>query len=237
LILPREVLPLLPVFTPLQFFDSPCQRQPTFMTEQPPIVFVVDDDISMRDALKSLIRSVGLRIELFGSSREFLQGQRPDAPSCLILDVRLPGESGLDLQRELVAANIHVPIIFITGHGDIPMSVRAKKAGAVAFLTKPFRDQALLDAIQLALKRDVTRRSQEAEVAILRERFESLTPGEQKVLPLVVSGRINQQIAAEIGTSEATVKVHYSQLMKKMGAPSMADLVRMSEQLGIVPTN
>jgi FixJ family two-component response regulator len=237
LILPREVLPLLPVFTPLQFFDSPCQRQPTFMTEQPPIVFVVDDDISMRDALKSLIRSVGLRVELFGSSREFLQGQRPDAPSCLILDVRLPGESGLDLQRELVAANIHVPIIFITGHGDIPMSVRAKKAGAVAFLTKPFRDQALLDAIQLALKRDVTRRSQEAEVAILRERFESLTPGEQKVLPLVVSGRINQQIAAEIGTSEATVKVHYSQLMKKMGAPSMADLVRMSERLGIVPAN
>jgi FixJ family two-component response regulator len=237
LILPREVLPLLPVFTPLQFFDSPCQRQPTFMTEQPPIVFVVDDDISMRDALKSLIRSVGLRVELFGSSREFLQGQRPDAPSCLILDVRLPGESGLDLQRELVAANIHVPIIFITGHGDIPMSVRAKKAGAVAFLTKPFRDQALLDAIQLALKRDVTRRSQEAEVAILRERFESLTPGEQKVLPLVVSGRINQQIAAEIGTSEATVKVHCSQVMKKMGAPSMADLVRMSERLGIVPAN
>jgi FixJ family two-component response regulator len=143
------------------------------MTEQPPIVFVVDDDASIRDALKSLIGSVGLRVEVFGSSREFLHRQRPDAPSCLILDVGLPGESGLDLQRELVAANIHVPIIFITGHGDIPMAVRAKKAGAVEFLTKPFRDQDLLDAIQLALKRDATRRAQEAEVAILRERFES----------------------------------------------------------------
>jgi FixJ family two-component response regulator len=207
------------------------------MTEQPPIVFVVDDDISIRDALKSLIRSVGLRVELFGSSREFLRAQRPDAPSCLILDVRLPGESGFDLQRELIAANIHVPVIFITGHGDIPMSVRAKKAGAVEFLTKPFRDQDLLDAIQLALKRDVTRRAQEAEVAILRERFESLTPGEQKVLLLVVSGRINKQIAAEIGTSEATVKVHRSQVMKEMGAASTDELVRMSERMGIVPTN
>jgi len=207
------------------------------MTEQPPIVFVVDDDISIRDALKSLIRSVGLRVELFGSSGEFLRAQRPDAPSCLILDVRLPGESGLDLQRELAATNIHVPIIFITGHGDIPMSVRAKKAGAVEFLTKPFRDQDLLDAIQLALKRDVTRRAQEAEAATLRERFESLTPGERKVLLLVVSGRINKQIVAEIGTSEAAVKVHRSQVMKKMGAASTDDLVRMSESMGIVPTN
>jgi len=207
------------------------------MTEQPPIVFVVDDDVSIRDALKSLIGSVGLRVELFGSSREFLQGQRPDAPSCLILDVRLPGESGLDLQHELVAAKIHVPIIFITGHGDIPMSVRAKKAGAIAFLTKPFRDQDLLDAIQLALKRDRTRRGQEAEVAVLRERFESLTPDERKILPLVVSGRLAKQIASEIGTNEATVKVHRSHLMKKMGAASTADLVRMSEQLSIVPGN
>jgi FixJ family two-component response regulator len=206
------------------------------MTEQPPIVFVVDDDVSIRDALKSVIRSVGLRVELFGSSREFLQGQRPDAPSCLI-DVRLPGESGLDLQRELVAANIHIPVIFITGHGDIPMSVRAKKADAIEFLTKPFRDQDLLDAIQLALKRDNTRRVQEAEGAILLDRFESLTPGERKVLFLVVSGRINKQIAAEIGTSEATVKVHRSEVMKKMGAASTADLVRMSDKMGIVPPN
>ena len=136
------------------------------MTEKPPIVFVVDDDVSIRNALKSLIRSVGLRVELFGSSREFLQGQRPDAPSCLILDVRLPGASGLDLQRELADANIHVPIIFITGHGDMSMSLRAKKAGAVAFLTKPFRDQDLLDAVQLALRRDSTRRVQEAELSL-----------------------------------------------------------------------
>lgn len=207
------------------------------MTEPPPIVFVVDDDVSIRDALKSLIRSVGLRVELFGSPREFLLWKRPDAPCCLILDIRLPGESGLDLQREMAEANIRVPIIFITGHGDISMSVRAKKAGAVEFLTKPFRDQDLLDAIRLALKRDRTRRVQEAEVAILRERFESLSPGERKLLPLVVAGRLNKQIAAEIGTSEAMVKVHRSQLMKKMGATSTADLVRMSEKMGIVPTN
>ena len=207
------------------------------MTEQPPIVFVVDDDASIRDALESLIRSVGLGVELFGSPREFLQARRPDAPTCLVLDVRFPGESGLDLQRELDEANIHVPIIFITGHGDIPMSVRAKKAGAVEFLTKPFRDQDLLDAIQLALKRDVTRRAREAEVAILRERFECLTPGERKILLLVVSGRSNKQIAAEIGASEATVKVHRSQIMKKMGATSTADLVRISDKIGIVPMN
>jgi FixJ family two-component response regulator len=206
------------------------------MTEKPPIVYVVDDDVSIRNALKSLIRSVGLRVELFGSSREFLQAQRPDAPSCLILDVRLPGESGLDLQRELADANIHVPIIFITGHGDIAMSVRAKKAGAVEFLTKPFRDQDLLDAVQVALERDRTRRVQEAEVTILRERFESLTPGERKVLHLVVSGRLNIQIAAAIGTSEATVKAHRSELMKKMDAASTADLVRMSEKMGIAPS-
>ncbi len=202
------------------------------MTEQPPIVFVVDDDVSIRDALKSLIRSVGLRVELFGSPREFLQAKRPDAPSCLVLDVRLPGESGLDLQRELANANIHIPIIFITGHGDIPMSVQAKKAGAVEFLTKPFRDQDLLDAIQQALERDKTRRLQEAEVAKLRERYESLTSRERDVLPLVVSGLLNKQIAGEIGTSEATAKLHRSQLMRKMGAESLAELVRMSEKLG-----
>jgi FixJ family two-component response regulator len=203
------------------------------MTEQPPIVFVVDDDVSIRDALKSLIRSVGLRVELFGSPREFLNAKRPEAPSCLILDVRLSGESGLDLQRELVAANIHVPIIFITGHGDIPMSVRAKKAGAVEFLTKPFRDQDLLDAIQLALERDRIRRQREAEIAGLRERFESLTPREREVLPWVVSGLLNKQIADAIGTSEAPVKVHRSQVMRKMAADSLADLVRMAEKMGI----
>jgi FixJ family two-component response regulator len=203
------------------------------MTEQPPIVFVVDDDVSIRDALKSLIRSVGLRVELFGSPREFLNAKRPEAPSCLILDVRLSGESGLDLQRELVAANIHVPIIFITGHGDIPMSVRAKKAGAVEFLTKPFRDQDLLDAIQLALERDRIRRQREAEIAGLRERFESLTPREREVLPWVVSGLLNKQIADAIGTSEAPVKVHRSQVMQKMAADSLADLVKMAEKMGI----
>jgi RNA polymerase sigma factor (sigma-70 family) len=208
------------------------------MTEESPIVFVVDDDASIRDALKSLIRSVGLRVELFGSPREFVQGKRPDAPSCLVLDVRLPGKSGLDLQRELAAANIHIPIVFITGHGDIPMSVRAMKAGAVEFLTKPFRDQDLLDAIQAGLERDRASRQREAEIATLRERLESLTPREREVLPLVVSGLLNKQVAAELGTTEATVKVHRSQLMRKMGASSLADLVRMSEKMGIaVPKN
>ncbi len=208
------------------------------MTEQSPIVFVVDDDASIRDALRSLIRSVGLRVELFGSPREFLQGNRPDAPSCLVLDVRLPGKSGLDLQRELADANVHIPIVFITGHGDIPMSVRAMKAGAVEFLTKPFRDQDLLDAIQAGIERDRARRQQEAEVATLRQRLESLTPREREVLPLVVSGLLNKQVAAEIGTTEATVKVHRSQLMRKLGASSLADLVRMAEKMGIaVPRN
>ncbi|MGA2779035.1 MAG: response regulator [Steroidobacteraceae bacterium] len=206
------------------------------MTEQPPIVFVVDDDASIRDALKSLIRSTGLRVELFGSSREFLQAQRPDAPSCLILDVKLPGESGLDLQRALVAAGNHLPVIFITGHGDIPMSVRAIKAGAVAFLTKPFRDQDLLDNLQLALKRDTMRRAQEAEIAILLECFDSLTADERKVLHLLVSGLPNNQIATEMETSEAAVRAHRSELMQKMGAASTADLVRVSETIGAVLT-
>jgi RNA polymerase sigma factor (sigma-70 family) len=203
------------------------------MTEQPPIVFVVDDDASIRDALKGLIRSVGLKVELFGAPREFLQAKRPDAPSCLVLDVRLPGESGLDLQRELADANISIPIVFITGHGDIPMSMRAMKAGAVEFLPKPFRDQDLLDAIQVGLERDRARRQSEAENAMLQERLESLTPREREVLPLVVSGLLNKQVAAEIGTTEATVKVHRSQLMKKMGADSLPELVRMAEKIGI----
>jgi len=203
------------------------------MTEPTPIVFVVDDDPSVRRAIKRLVGSVRLEVELFGSAQEFLRSKRPDAPSCLVLDIRLPGVSGLDFQRELAQANIHIPIIFITAHGDIPMTVRAMKAGAVEFLTKPFRDQDLLDAIQLALERDRARRQQEAEIAVLRERFESLTPREREVLPLVVSGLLNKQIAAEIGTSETTVKVHRGQLMRKMGADSLADLVRMAERIGI----
>ena len=176
------------------------------MTEAAPIVFAVDDDPSVRSALKRLIGSVGLQVEVFGSAQEFLQGWRSDAPSCLVLDVRLPKMSGLHFQRQLAELNIHIPIIFITGHGDIPMTVRAMKAGAVEFLPKPFRDQDLLDAIHVALERDRVRRQREAEIASLQERLESLTPREREVLPLVVSGLLNKQIAAEIGTSEATVR-------------------------------
>jgi FixJ family two-component response regulator len=203
------------------------------MSEPNSIVFVVDDDASLRDALKSLIRSVGLQVELFGSTQEFLQRKGPNVPSCLVLDIRLPGISGLDFQRKLIEANISIPIIFITGHGDIPMSVRAMKAGAVEFLTKPFRDQDLLDAIHTGLDRDRARRRRDSEVAALRERFEWLTPREREVLPLVVSGLPNKQIAGEIGTSETTVKVHRSQLMRKMGASSLPELVRMAERLGM----
>jgi FixJ family two-component response regulator len=201
------------------------------VTETTPVVFVVDDDPSLRRAIKRLVESVGSQVELFGSAHEFLQAQRPDAPSCLVLDIRLPKISGLEFQRQLTDAGIHIPIIFITAHGDIPMTVRAIKAGAVEFLTKPFRDQDLLDAIHQGLERDKTRRAQEAEVEKLRTRYESLTPREREVLPRVVSGLLNKQIAAEIGTSEATVKVHRSQLMRKMGAASLAELVRMSQKL------
>jgi FixJ family two-component response regulator len=197
------------------------------------IVFVVDDDATIREALRSLLRSVGLQAELFATTREFLARQRPDVPSCLVLDVRLPGTGGLDFQRQLSEAGIHIPIIFITGHGDIPMSVRAMKAGAVEFLTKPFRDQDLLDAIQVALEKDGAGRRCEGEVALIRERFESLTPREREILPLVVSGLLNKQIAAQIGTSETTVKVHRSQLMRKMGADSLANLVRIAGRIGI----
>jgi FixJ family two-component response regulator len=203
------------------------------MTETAPVVFVVDDDPSVRRAIQRLVESVGLQVELFGSAQEFLRSKRPNAPSCLVLDVRLPGISGLDFQRELADANIHIPIIFITAHGDIPMTVRAMKAGAVEFLTKPFRDQDLLDAIHLALERDHTRRLREEEVAKLRDRYESLTPREREVLPWVVAGLVSKQIADAIGATEATVKVHRSQLMRKMGASSLADLVRMAEKMGI----
>ena len=203
------------------------------MNEADPVVFVVDDDPSVRRAIKRLVESVGLRVETFGSAQEFLRSERPDSASCLVLDIRLPGISGLDFQRELAKAGIHIAVVFITGHGDIPMTVRAMKAGAVEFLTKPFRDQDLLDAIQQGLERDRTRRAQESEVAALQERFESLTPREREVLPLVASGLPNKQIADAIGASEATVKVHRSQLMRKMDASSLPDLVRMAEKMGI----
>ena len=205
------------------------------LTDPNCIVFVIDDDATIREALRSLLRSVGLQVELFATTREFLARRRPEVPSCLVLDVRLPGTGGLDFQRQLAEAGIHIPIIFITGHGDIPMSVRAMKAGAVEFLTKPFRDQDLLDAIQVALEKDGARRRREGEIAVIRERFESLTPREREILPWVVSGLLNKQIAAQIGTSETTVKVHRSQLMRKMGADSLADLVRIAERIGIPP--
>jgi RNA polymerase sigma factor (sigma-70 family) len=203
------------------------------MTDAAPIVFVVDDDPSVRRAIKRLVGSIGLQVEVFGSAHEFLSSKRPEAPSCLVLDIRLPGISGLDFQRTLADADIRVPIIFITAHGDIPMTVRAMKAGAVEFLTKPFRDQDLLDAIHVALERDRTKRQEESEITILRKRLESLTPREREVLPLVVSGLLNKQIAGEIGTSENTVKVHRSQLMRKIGVGSLAELVRLAEKIGI----
>ena len=201
------------------------------MNEITPLVFVVDDDPSVRRAIKRLVGSVGLQVELLESARDFLQAKRPDVPSCLVLDIRLRTTSGLDLQRELTKANIPVPVIFITAHGDIPMTVRAMKAGAVEFLTKPFRDQDLLDAIQIALKKDRARREREAEIAGVRERFESLTPREREVVALVVAGMLNKQIAAELGTAENTVKVHRSRAMGKMQAQSLADLVKMIDRL------
>ena len=201
------------------------------------IVFVIDDDPSIRLAITSLIRSVGMRVESFPSAQEFMASKRPDAPACLVLDVRMPGVSGLDLQRDLVDADIRIPIIFITGHGDIPMSVRAMKAGAVEFLTKPFRDQDLLDAISQALERDRAHRSQYSEMAELRRRFKELTPREKEVMELVVSGLLNKQIAARLNISEITVKLHRHQVMEKMEAQSLADLVRMAEKLNASHTS
>jgi len=197
------------------------------------VAFVVDDDPSMRKALSNLFRSVGLRAEVFGSARELLESELPEVASCLVLDIRLPGPSGLDFQAELAKANIQIPIIFMTGHGDIPMTVKAMKAGAVDFLTKPFRDQDMLDAVAIAIERDRTRRKDEKIVAELRAVFETLTARERDVLALVASGLMNKQIAAEIGLAEITVKIHRGHIMRKMGAKSLADLVRMAEMLGV----
>jgi len=197
----------------------------------PPLVFVIDDDASVRSSLKFLLSTVGLQAETFDSADSFLHKKRPDVPSCVVLDVRLPGVSGIDFQRELTARNISIPIVFLTGHGDIPMSVRAMKAGAVEFLTKPFRDQDLLDAVRVALDRDRTRREQQTELADIRRRFDSLTSREQEVLSMVMNGMLNKQIAAELGTAESTVKVQRSRAMEKMQAESLAHLIKMMQKL------
>lgn len=198
-----------------------------------PVVFVVDDDASMRRALANLFQSVGLQVEAFGSAPELLQKQLPDVASCLVLDIRLPGLSGLDFQNELAKANIQIPVIFMTGHGDIPMTVRAMKSGAVDFLTKPFRDQDMLDAVVAAIERDRKRREADKITANFQALFDTLTPRERDVLALVTSGLMNKQVAAELGLAEITVKIHRGHIMKKMGARSLADLIRMAETLGV----
>jgi FixJ family two-component response regulator len=198
-----------------------------------PIVYVVDDDASVRDALSSLFRSVGLRVEVFGSASEFLQSKLPDVASCLILDIRLPRLSGLDFQVDLARAGIHIPIIFMTGHGDIPMTVRAMKAGAVDFLTKPFRDQDMLDAVAAAIERDRNSRDEAKILSDLHAHFGTLTAREREVMALVTAGLMNKQVAAEIGIAEITVKIHRGQIMRKMAAKSLADLVKMAQRLGL----
>jgi FixJ family two-component response regulator len=208
-------------------------RQGNGRPEQQPTIFVIDDDLSMRRALDNLFKSVGFAVELFASPQEFLQSVRPDRPGCIVLDVRFPGRSGLDTQSDLANAEIQLPIIFITGYGDVPMSVRAMKAGAVEFLTKPFRDQDLLDAVGTALEDDRTRRAGELRLAELRARSDTLTARERQVMSLVVAGRLNKQIAGELGVSEMTVKMHRRQVMRKMQAIGVAQLVRLADRLGI----
>lgn len=203
------------------------------MSEKDPIVYVVEDNTPVREALDSLIRSVGFRVQTFGSAQDFLRTKRPNAPSCLVLDIRLPGLSGLELQQELSRSNIPIPIIFITGHGDIPMSVRAMKAGALEFLVKPFRDQDLLDAIHQAIEKDRISQAERDNLALIRRNFETLTQREREVMQLVVSGLLNKEIARELGTREVTVKVHRGQVMRKMQAGSLADLVRMADSLDL----
>jgi FixJ family two-component response regulator len=209
------------------------QHQRHASTEQVPAIVVIDDDASMRKALENLLTSVGFEVVLFSTPQEFLQSERPDRPGCIVLDVRFPGRSGLDMQRDLTSAVAQLPIIFITGYGDIPMSVRAMKAGAVEFLTKPFREQDLLDAVGTALERDRSRRAGELRLAELRARYDMLTARERQVMSLVVAGRLNKQIAGELGVSEMTVKMHRRQVMRKMQAAGVAQLVRLADQIGI----
>jgi FixJ family two-component response regulator len=203
------------------------------MTEPEPIVFIVDDDPSVRRSTERLMRSAGLKVQTFSSAREFLKDSRIEGPACLVLDVRMPGLSGMDLQSELARAGIRIPIIFITGHGDIPMSVRAMKAGAVEFLTKPFRSHGLLDAVRAAIERDQSAHKERSESGELRAHYEQLTPREREVMALVVAGLLNKQVASELATTERTIKFHRAHIMQKMHAESLADLVRMAEKLGI----